>query len=100
VAETRHERLLDRNVGGHVRVHLRAVCDGGDSPHFPAEDGAQDRITAMAPGTTHACFVLFSGRPVRAIVAGLPKTVLGRHYAPDELELLGAHWPVVRLVWA
>src|SRR6266540_6994207 len=72
-------------VGDHVLVHLTANCDGGESPHFPTEDGAQGRITAMAPGTTHAYFVLFSGRPVRATVAGLPKNVLGRHYAEGEL---------------
>ncbi len=74
--------------GDWVRVRLVGTCDGGESPHVPAEDGTEGRITAMAPGTTHAYFVLFNGSPVRAVVAGLPKTVLGRHYAESELELL------------
>jgi len=77
-------------VGDHVLVHLAANCDGGESPHVPTEDGAQGRITAVTAGTTHPFFVLFSGRPVRATVAGLPKNVLGRHYAEGELELLNA----------
>ncbi len=45
---------------------------------------------ALTPDTSHPYFVLFSGRPVRAIVAGLPKPILGRHYAEDELQLLDA----------
>src|SRR6266540_7217731 len=50
------------NSRAHVLVHLVANCDGGESPHFPTEDGTQGRITALTPGTPHAFFVLLADR--------------------------------------
>ncbi len=87
-AASEHSGAAD--IGDRVRVRLDSDCDGGESPHFPTEDGAEGKITAYQAGRDHPYFVLFQGRPVRGVLSGQPKTVLGRRYAVSELELLDA----------
>src|SRR6266540_2388503 len=43
----------DISTGDQVRVRLDPDCDGGDSPHFPAEDGAEGKVTVYQPSCDH-----------------------------------------------
>lgn len=74
-------------------VTLRPVCTH-ERPHRPDEDAMRGQITDDRQPGDHWLFVLYQGRaresrfPPAPDRFGLDRLPLGRHYHPDELEVI------------
>src|SRR5262249_48358173 len=81
-------------VGDRVRVRRgvgeNATCD--ELPHYPDEQGRTGAVVAVRaqPGApNHPYLVMFDRPHPEGMRSGIPMPIAARHYAADELEVVG-----------